>query len=207
MIELYTAATGNGRRALMMMEESGLAYAAHRIEVGKGARKPAAFLEINPLGTVPLIVDPQGPAGQRIVLRQSAAILFYLAEKSARLLPRDGAVRAAVLEWTMFAMTDVVGANTAMYLTVTEFPQAEGPAGYFREKLVEFLQICDRRLRDSDFLAGAEMTIADLALFPVLVSRRAIVDATPGLDHFKRWGERIGARPAVQRALATENAA
>ncbi|MGQ0650723.1 MAG: glutathione S-transferase family protein [Betaproteobacteria bacterium] len=172
MIELYTAATGNGRRALIMMEESGLAYS--------------------------------GPGG-RVVLRQSAAILFYLAEKSDRLLPRDGAARAATLEWTMFAMTDVVGANTAMYLTLTEFPQAEAPAGYFRDKLVELLQVCDRRLRESDYLAGAEMTLADLALFPVLLSRRAIVDATAGLDHFKRWGERIGARPAIQRALAKEN--
>ena len=200
MIELYTAATGNGRRATLMMEESGLPYVEHRIEVGKGARKPAAFLEVNPLGTVPVIVDPDGP----VVLRQSAAILFYLAEKSGRLLPRDAPTRAAMLEWTMFAMSDVVGANTAMYQTMTEFPQAEAPAAYFRQKLVEFLQVCDRRLRDNEYLAGAQISVADLALFPVLVSRRAIVEASPGLDHFKRWGERIGARPAVQRALAKE---
>src|SRR5690349_3040534 len=80
MIELYTAATGNGRRATLMMEESGLPHVEHRIEVGKGARKPAAFLAINPLGTVPVIVDPDAS----VVLRQSAAILFYLAEKSGR---------------------------------------------------------------------------------------------------------------------------
>jgi GST-like protein len=202
MIELYTAATGNGRRATLMMEESGLPFVAHTVEVGTGARKPAALLDINPLGTVPVIVDRDA----RIVLRQSAAILFYLAEKSGRLLPRDAAARAATLEWTMFAMTDVVGANTAMYQTMTEFPQAEAPAAYFREKLIEFLRVCDRRLRESDYLAGAEMTMADLALFPVLVSRRAIVDAAPGLDQFKRWGDKIGARPAVQRALAKERA-
>jgi GST-like protein len=185
-----------------MMEESGLPFVAHTVEVGTGARKPAALLDINPLGTVPVIVDRDA----RIVLRQSAAILFYLADKSGRLLPRDAAARAATLEWTMFAMTDVVGANTAMYQTMTEFPQAEAPAAYFREKLIEFLRVCDRRLRESDYLAGAEMTIADLALFPVLVSRRAIVDAAPGLDQFKRWGDKIGARPAVQRALAKERA-
>jgi len=103
-------------------------------------------------------------------------------------------------------MTDVVGANTAMYQTMTEFPQAEAPAAYFRDKLVEFLQVCDRRLGESDYLAGPALTVADLALFPVLVSRRAIVEASPGLDNFRRWGAKIGARPAVQRALAREKA-
>lgn len=204
MIELYTGATGNGRRATLMMEESGLAYVAHKVEIGKGAQKPAALLEINPEATVPVIVDPDGLAGRRIVLRQSAAILFYLAEKSGRLLSQDPAARAAALEWTLFAMTDIVGANTAMYQVMTEVPQAEQAAGYFRSKLVAFLQVCDRRLRENEYLAGAQISIADLALFPVLISRRAIVDVSPGLDHFKRWGERIGARPAVQRALAKE---
>lgn len=201
MIELYTAATGNGRRATLAMEESGLSYTMQRIEVGRSARKPAAFLDLNPLGTVPVLVD----TAARIVVRQSAAILFYVAEKSGRLLPRDAAARAAALEWTMFAMTDVVGANTAMYQLLTEVPQGEAPAAHFREKLVEFLRICDRRLAQAEYLAGGDVTVADLALFPVLVSRRAIVDATPGLERFKRWGERIGARPAVQRALARES--
>jgi GST-like protein len=206
LIDLYSAATGNGRRALLALEESALPYTLHRIEVGKDAHKPPAFLELNPLGTIPLIVDPQGPGGQRVVLRQSAAIVFYVAEKSGRLLPRDGPARAAALEWMMFAMTDIVGANTAMYQTLTEFPQAEAPAAWFRERLIEFLRTCDRRLRESDYIAGSEMTVADVALFPVLVSRRAIVDAAPGLEHFKRWGERIGERPAIQRALAKETA-
>jgi GST-like protein len=205
MIELYTAATGNGRRATLMMEESGLPYVAHKVEVGKGAQKPAALLEINPEGTVPVIVDRNGPAEHRIVLRQSAAILFYVAEKSGRLLSQEPAARAATLEWTLFAMTDIVGANTAMYQVMTDVPEAEQAAGYFRSKLVEFLQVCDRRLRDSEYLAGAQISIADLALFPVLVSRRAIVEASPGLDNFKRWGQRIGARPAVQRVLAMES--
>ncbi len=203
MIELYTAATGNGRRATIMLELCGLQYAAHVIEVGNGSAKPAEFLKINPRGTVPMIVDPDGPGGRPLGLRQSSAILFYLAEKTGKLLPRDPALRPSMLEWMMFAITDVVGANTAMYQTLTEFPEnGTAVAGFFRNQLLEFLQVCDRRLGESEYLAGSEMTIADVALFPVLVSRRTLVEQSGGLENLKRWGAGIGARPAVQRALA-----
>jgi GST-like protein len=203
MIDLYTAATGNGRRATIMLEECGLQYRAHKIEIGAGAAKPIEFLKINPEGTVPMIVDPDGPAGRPISLRQSSAILIYLAEKTGTLLPGDPSLRPAMLEWMMLAITDLVAANTAMYQTMTEFSTADaGVAVFFRNQLIKFLRICDRRLGASKYLAGAEITIADVALFPVLISRRAVIDGTAGLENLKRWGAEIAARPAVQRALA-----
>lgn len=202
-IQLYTAATGNGRRATIMLEECGLPYVAHVIPIGKAAVKPFEFLRINPHGTVPLIVDPGGEHGRDVVLRQSSAILLYLAEKSGKLLPRDPAERAVMFEWMMFAVTDVVGSNTAMYQTMTEFPDnAPGVVEFFRRQLVEFLRVCDARLAQSEYLAGAEMSIADIALFPVFVSRAALVEESDGLDNFKRWAAAIGARAGVRRALA-----
>ena len=202
-IQLYTAATGNGRRATIMLEETGLPYVVHTISIGKAAVKPTEFLRINLRGTVPLIVDPAGAQGHGMVLRQSSAILLYLAEKSGKLLPQDPAARAEVFEWMMFAVTDVVGSNTAMYQTMTEFPDnAPDVAGFFRRQLVEFLRVCDGRLAESEYLAGAEMSIADIALFPVVVSRAALVEQSDGLDNFKRWAAAIGARAGVRRALA-----
>lgn len=202
MIRLYTAATGNGRRATIMLEECDFPYALHTIAIGKEAAKPAEFLKINPRGTVPMIVDPDGPEGHPVVLRQSSAILVYLAEKYGKLLSRDPVRRASMLEWMMFAITDVVGANTAMYQTMTEFPEnGMAVAEFFRYQLLEFLRVCDRQLAESAYLAGPEITIADIALFPVFVSRRALVEESDGLENFKRWAAQIGARPAVQRAL------
>ncbi len=202
-ITLYTAKTGNGRRAAIMLEESGLPYNLVEVPIGKGAVKPEALLRVNPQGTIPTINDPHGPDGQPVNLRQSGAILLYLSEKTGKMLPGDPTLRPAMFEWLMFAMTDVVGANTAMYLTGSEFPDDPAKVSiFFKNQLVYFLRVCDRRLGESKFLAGPEITIADIALYPVLLSRRDLIDETSGLDHIKQWGEELAARPAVRRALA-----
>jgi GSH-dependent disulfide-bond oxidoreductase len=200
---LYTANTGNGRRATIMLEECALPYALHEVEIGKGSTKPPALLKINPEGTIPTIVDPAGVAGKPVCLRQSTAILSYLAEKTGKLLPTRPALRPAMLEWMMFAATDIACANTAMYQTMMEFPQAATAAvsSFFRQNLIDFLRVCDRRLGECEYLSGDEYTIADVALFPVLVSRRTLIEETPRLDNLKRWGEKIAARPAVKHAL------
>jgi GST-like protein len=203
MLLLYTANTGNGRRALIMLEECGLPYQLHKVEIGAASPKPPELLAINPEGTIPTLVDLHAAAGKPLNLRQSAAIILYLAEKSGAFLPPSPPERTIALEWLMFAMTDIVGANTAMYQVMTEFPQGTPQVSdFFRQQMIRFLEVCDRRLSGSDYLCGREYTVADIALYPVFVSRRTIIDESPGLASLKRWGSRISARPAVQRALA-----
>jgi GST-like protein len=200
MLLLYTANTGNGRRSTIMVEECGVPYRLCKVEIGKASRKPPELLAINPQGTIPTLVDPEGPGGQPLTLRQSSAILLYLAEKYRTLLTAE-AERPAMLEWMMFAATDVVAANTAMYQAMNELPHAAA-SEFFRDQLLAFLRVCDTRLKDMEWLAGSAYTIADVALYPVLVSRQALIEQTPELDNLKRWGAAISARPPVKRALA-----
>ena len=202
MIELYTAATGNGRRATLMLEECGLAYSAQRIEIGKGAKKPADFLVLNPQGTVPVIVDPDGPGGKRIVLNQSGAILLYLAEKTGKLLAREGAQRALALQWTMLAITDIAPASSGIFYATLVAPEA-GPAmkSHFEARFLDLCAVADRRLGAAPYLAGTELSIADVALYPVIAGRQAVVDQAAGLANLKRWAQAFAARPSVSRAL------
>lgn len=202
MIELYTAATGNGRRATLMLEECGLAYRAQHIEIGKDAKKPADFLALNPQGTVPVIVDPEGPGGKRLVLNQSGAILLYLAEKTGKLLAREGAARALALQWTMLAITDIAPASSGIFYATIVAPEA-APAmkSYFETRFLGLCAVVDRRLGEAPYLAGGELSIAEVALYPVIAGRQAVVDKAPGLANLKRWATAIAARPTVARVL------
>ena len=184
-----------------MLEECGLPYSAHPVEIGSGAKKPPALLKFNPQGTIPTIVDHDGPDGSPLVLLQSGAILLYLSHKTGKFMPADPRHQAITFQWMMFALTDVAAANTAMYLAGTKVGDAPSAAEFFEQELLNYLRVCDNRLADSAYLAGPEMTIADVALFPVTVSRRALLDRLDTFYHLKRWSTTIGARPGVQRAL------
>src|SRR5438067_13336755 len=107
MIDLFTSATGNGRRAAVMLEECGLPYKAHKIDLTKGDNKQPQFLKMNPAGAIPVIVDHEGPGGKSIIVSQSGAILLYLAEKTGKFMPKDPAKRAHAYQWFMQAATDV----------------------------------------------------------------------------------------------------
>lgn len=201
MIELYTAATGNGRRATIMLEECGLAYNAHKIEFGKGAKKPPEFLKLNPLGTVPVIVDPEGPGKRPITLLQSGAILLYLAEKTGKFLPSDPAKRPLVFQWLMQAVTDVAPTSTGIFLASVLLPEKlPSTTAFFESRFIDYCRVCDKRLGEAEYLAG-ELSVADLALFPVVAGRQALIDKAEGLGNLKRWASALGARPAIQRAL------
>lgn len=106
MIELYSFGTGNGRRASIALEECGLPYVAHKVDIARGEHKAPAFLAINPVGRIPVIVDPDGPSGSTITINDSGAILLYCAEKSGRFIPSDPVRRMAALRWTFHAESD-----------------------------------------------------------------------------------------------------
>lgn len=201
MIDLYLAATSNGLRASVALEEAGLPYQAHKVDLAKGEQRSPEFLKLNPAGLIPVILDHDGPGGKPLTLSQSGAIVLYAAEKSGKLLPRDAARRAAALQWLMQAATDVAGASNAVFHVDTRVPEKNAAnVDYFKRRLVDFFVVCDRRLEGREFLAD-ELSVADLVLYPNFASRKALLDEAGGLPNLQRWGAVMAARPGVGRGM------
>jgi len=202
MIELYTWGTSNGRKASIMLEECGLPYRVHPINIGKDEQFAPAFLAINPNGKIPAIVDADGPGGKPFKLFESGAILVYLAGKTGRFLPADEAGRYTTLQWLMFQM----GAIGPIFGQVHHFLRAA------KEKVPYAIQrfttenrrlygVLDKRLGEVAFLAG-EYSIADIATYPwVFRHPWQEVDLT-AFPNVKRWYDTLSARPAVARGMA-----
>jgi len=200
MIDLYTWHSTNGRRASIILAESGLEHRIKKVNFATETKDPK-FLALNPAGQIPVLVDHDGPGGEPVTIAQSAAIALYIAEKSGKLLPRDGARRAAALQWLMVAASDVSAANTAVYFIENE--TAEKPESilqFFKDRLVRFFSLIDHRLRDREFLAD-ELSIADLVLYPNYFQRKALLDTRSGLANLHRWGALLGARPGLAKAM------
>ncbi len=200
MIDLYTVATGNGHRAGIMMEESGLPYKAHKYSMQGTEHKTEEYRKINPTQTMPAIVDHDVPGGKPVVVGQSSAILLYLAEKSGKLLPKDPVARGRTYQWLMFAMTDVATMSTGYFYAGTIEGGAPAKA-LFEQRLKHFLEIADKALGETKFLAGDEFTIADVALYPVFFGRKALIEGWGGLANLRRWADTVAARPGVIAGL------
>jgi GSH-dependent disulfide-bond oxidoreductase len=201
MIDLYLAATANGLRASVALEEAGLPYGAHRVDLAKGEQRSSEFLKLNPAGLIPVIVDHEGPGGRPLTLSQSGAILLYAAEKSGRLLPKDAARRAVALQWLMQAASDVAAASNAVFHVDTRAPEkSPSNVDYFKKRLVDFFAVCDRRLADREFLAD-ELSVADVMLYPNFALRKPLLDEAGGLSNLQRWGAAMAARPTVARGM------
>ena len=203
MIELYTWSTPNGRKVSVMLEECGLPYNVHRIDIGKGDQFAPDYLEINPNGKIPSIVDPDGPDGQPIAMMESGAILVYLAGKTARFLPASTRGKYVALQWLMFQMGHV----GPMYGQVHHFLRsAKVEVPYAIERYVKekdrLYGVLDRRLGVARFLAGDEYTIADIATFPWVARYEWHKTDLATFPNVKRWFDTIAARPAVQRGMA-----
>lgn len=203
MIHLYTAATGNGRRASVMLEECGLPYQAHKLDLSKGEQKAPEFLAINPSAAIPAIVDEAGPGGAKMALAQSGAICLYLAEKTGKFLPKDPARKAETLQWFMQVTTDVAPSSSTIFYATNQAPdKTPGNQAFFEQRFINMLKQCETRLAKSKYLAGDEVTVADLALIPVYDARKALIEKTTGLDNVKRWAADMLARPGVKKGLA-----
>jgi GST-like protein len=201
MIDLYLAPTANGLRAAVALEEAGLPYRAHRVDLAKGEQRSPEFLKLNPAGLIPVIVDEDGPGGKPLTLSQSGAIVLYAAEKSATLLPRDPAQRAVALQWLMQAASDISGSSNTVFQTEMRAPEKSAAnLEYFKKRLVDFFAVCDRHLQGREFLAG-ELSVADLMLYPNFATRKALLDQVGGLTDLQRWGAAMAARPGVARGM------
>jgi len=202
MIDIYSWPTPNGHKVHIMLEEIGLPYRVHGVNIRTGDQFKPEFLKISPNNRIPAIVDHDGPNGKPISLFESGAILIYLAGKTSKLLPQDLHSRYAALCWLMWQM----GGVGPMF----------GQANHFRAYSVEKISyaidrytneanrltnVLDKRLSEVRYLAGGEYSIADIAVFPWMrnADKRGINMAE--YPHAQRWFDAINARPAVQRAL------
>jgi GST-like protein len=196
MIELYTSPTPNGYKVSIMLEETGLDYEVHAIDLGKQEQKAPEFLAMNPNGRIPVIVDHDN---DDFVVFESGAILIYLAEKSGQLLPTDPRGRSRVLQWLMFQMGGLgpmMGQANVFY----RYFEEKIPAAIHRYQHEgrRLLEVLNGQLAGRDYLCD-EYSIADIATWPWAVTHRwSGIDVT-GLDHLQAWLERLANRPAVAR--------
>ena len=203
MIDLYAAGTSNGMRARIALEECGLKYNWHPIDLAKGEHKTPQYLALNPMGQIPVIVDNEGPGGQKVTLAQSSAIMVYCAEKSGKFIPKDAAKRAAMWEAYMSASTDI----TPGFGSVNACLRAKDPAPYaaagdmFKQRLKSIFKVWDDFLAKRKYAAGDELTIADLSLYAgYWRTKGALPELVEGMPHLTRWGNEMAARPGIQRA-------
>jgi len=203
MIDLYTWPTPNGHKVHIMLEESGLNYKVHPIDIGAGDQFKPAFMKISPNNKMPAMVDHEGPEGKPLALAESGAILFYLASKTGKFLPMDISDRWHVLQWMMFQMGHVGPMLGQAHHFLQYAPQKiEYAMERYRNEANRLYGVIDKRLQESQWIACNEYTIADMAIFPWMRApeRQGVeIDNYPML---KKWRERIGNRPAVQRGTA-----
>jgi GST-like protein len=202
MIEVYSWATPNGHKVHIMLEECGLPYRVTPIDIGAGDQFKPDFLAISPNNKIPAIVDPDGPDGKPVSMFESGAILLYLASKTGRFLPADARGKYQVLEWLMFQMGSVgpmLGQTHHFRVYAPE--KIEYAINRYTNEAKRLYGVMDKRLARSKYIAGADYSIADIAIFPWLRSWK-----NQGIDwvdypHLKGWFDEIGARPAVQRGV------
>ncbi|MFT4193443.1 glutathione binding-like protein [Ottowia sp.] len=203
MIDVHSWPTPNGHKVHIMLEECGLPYRVHAVDIGAGDQFQPDFLAISPNNRIPAIVDADGPDGAPISLFESGAILLYLAGKTGRFLPADVRGRYRALEWLMFQMGGVGPMLGQAHHFRLYAPEKIGYAiDRYTSEAKRLYGVMDRRIeRTGAYLAGDEYTIADIAVFPWLRSWE-----NQGIDwadypSLKAWFDRIAARPAVQRGV------
>ena len=207
MIDLYTYRTSNGRKVSIMLEECGLPYKVHIVDITAGEQHAPDFLAISLNGRIPAIVDEDGPASQPVSLFESGAILLYLAEKTGRFLPREEDGRWSAIEWLMWQMGGVGPSFGQAFHFLHQHPD-DAPAediAYGRERYSgEVRRLCgvmDRRLSENRHLAGVEYTVADIAAFPWVALHRWFELDLGKTPHLLRWYDDIRQRPAVRRGM------
>ena len=203
MIDLYAAGTSNGMRARIALEECGLKYNWHPIDLLKGEHKTPQFLAMNPMGQIPVMIDNEGPGGKQITMAQSSAIMVYCAEKVGKFIPKDPAKKATMLEAYMSASTDI----TPMFGAVNACVRAKDPAPYaaagdmFKQRLKGYFKVWDDTLAKRKYAGGDEVTIADFSLYAgYWRTKGAFPELLAGMSQLERWSAEIAARPAIQRA-------
>jgi GST-like protein len=208
-LQLYSLPTPNGVKVSIMLEEIGLAYEPHTVDIGKNETWTPEYLALNPNGKIPAIIDPDGPGGRPLALFESGAILVYLAEKTGQLLPTDPAQRYETLQWVFFQMAAI----GPMFGQVGFFHKFAGreyedkrPRDRYVAESKRLLGVLETRLEGRDWIMGDAYTIADVATLGWVRNLVGFYEAGELVDYASlknvpAWLERGLARPAVQRGL------
>ena len=202
-IQLHAFDTPNARKISVALEEMGLPYEVHIVDIGQGEQFDPAFLAISPNNKIPAIVDPDGPGGAPMSVFESGAILVYLAEKTGRFLPQDPVARVAVFEWLMFQMGGFGPAPGQVHHFIALKDEADRRYGLerFMAETRRLYGVMDRRLAGRAFFAG-DLSIADFAILGwVWRHARHQVDLAD-FAQVQRWYQAMMARPAVARGFA-----
>ncbi|MCT7972005.1 glutathione binding-like protein [Laspinema olomoucense] len=199
MIDLYTFTTPNGRKVSILLEELGISYNVHKIDITQGQQFSPDFVEINPNSKIPAIIDHE----TEITVFESGAILMYLAEKTGKLLPRETKSRYQVIEWLMFQMASV-GPMFGQFNHFNRFAPEKVPYAIARyeQETLRLYGVLDGQLADRSYIAGEDYSIADIALYPWVASYEFMGLTLEKHPHLKRWVEILQERPAVQRGMA-----
>jgi GST-like protein len=201
MIDLYTWTTPNGRKISIMLEEIGLPYEVHPVNLSKGEQFKPEYLAINPNGKIPAIVDRDGPGKKPYSLFESGAILMYLAEQTGRLMPKDTGARYEVIQWLMFQMGGVGPMIGQAHQFLRNSPENElFGRERFSKEVARLYGVMDEHLGESRFLAG-DYSIADIATYPWVARYEMHRTKLEDFHNVKRWYDTIGARPAVKRGM------
>jgi len=202
LIDLYTWPTPNGHKIHIMLEETGLEYRVHPIDIGAGDQFKPEFLAISPNNKIPAMVDQRGPGGKPLALAESGAMLFYLASKTNKFLPSDVRARWEVMQWVMFQMGHIGPMLGQAHHFLQYAPEKiEYAMNRYRNEANRLYGVVDRRLEENEWIAGGEYSIADMSIMPWLrfPERQGVdIDDYPNL---KNWRDRIAARPAVKKAV------
>lgn len=169
-ITLYSLATPNGQKVSIALEEMGLAYEAHMVDIRSGEQHDPEYLKLNPNGKIPTIIDPEGPGGESITIMETGAILIYLADKSGQFLPRDPRQRMVTLQWLFFQVAHI----GPMFGQFGHFYALGGkddcdhpyPLKRYTDETKRLLGVMEQQLTDHEYIAGASYSIADMAIFP-----------------------------------------
>ncbi|MFL6658939.1 MAG: glutathione S-transferase family protein [Massilia sp.] len=198
MIDLYSAATPNGHKVSIALEEMALPYELHTLELQKGTQKEAWFLALNPNGRIPAIVDREA---DNFAVFESGAILVYLAEKYGQLMPQDAKGRSLVMQWLMFQMGGIGPMMGQANVFYRYFPEKIQPAiDRYHGESRRLFTVLDSRLKEQEFLAG-DYSIADIANWAWVRTHKWSGVSVEGLPHLQRWMAAIGERPAVKKGI------
>lgn len=202
MIDVYSAPTPNGHKVHIMLEECGLPYRVHHINIGEGDQFKPEFLAISPNNKIPAIVDAEGPDGKPLSLFESGAILVYLASKVGKFIGGSDREKFTTLQWLMFQMGGVGPMlGQAHHFRIYAPEKIEYAINRYTNEAKRLYGVIDKQLSKSAYLAGEEYTIADIATFPWLRSWKNQGIEWDDFPHAKRWFDEINARPAVKRGI------
>ncbi len=208
-IQVYALGSPNGIKIPIALEEMGLPYDIHTVDILKGEQFSTDFLKINPNGKIPAVIDPNGPSGKAISIMESGAILLYLAEKSGKLLPQDTAKRHEAIQWLFFQAANVgpmFGAFGHFHLYAKEQCDHPYPKARFEKETKRLLRILDEKIQGQDYLIGNEFGIVDISLFPWVMWLDIFYKASSQLElssykNVSAWVTRCKERPATKKGF------